>query len=226
LKPEHRAGCVEAINAFCQERGFLPLVISSRTADYHTLTVHLRLQGAIVVQPLTHQQVDSYLSEIGPAGESVRLAIGDDLTLWELLDTPLFLNIISAVYASPHDLWVPITGTVEERRNHLFGARWPQALVQDRKQFRVRSFVLAAWPSCRGPRQPAANELGGGPVHHVRLTELERLAGPSAPCSATPHAEFDLTPRTSLRAEQRWCMRLSLGTSLSRPQYLRLRAQD
>ena len=88
-------------------------------------------------------------------------------------------------------------------------SRWPQALVQNRKQLRLRSFVLAAWPSCRGPRQPAANELGGGPVRHVRPTELERLPGPSAPRSATPHAEFDLTPRTSLRAEQRWCTRLS-----------------
>jgi len=46
-------------------------------------------------------------------------------------------------------------------------SRWPQALVQNRKQLRLRSFVLAAWPSCRGPRQPAANELGGGPVRHV-----------------------------------------------------------
>ena len=73
-------------------------------------------------------------------------------------------------------------------------SRWPQALVQNRKQLRLRSFVLAAWPSCRGPRQPAANELGGGPVRHVRPTEIERLAGPSAPSSAMPHSEFDLTP--------------------------------
>src|SRR5208337_1379326 len=101
-------------------------------------------------------------------------------------------------------------------------SRWPQALVQNRKQLRLRSFVLAAWPSCRGPRQPAANELGGGPVRHVRPTELERLAGPSAPCSATPHTEFDLTPRISQRAEQRWCMRLSPSTSLGRGKWLRL----
>jgi hypothetical protein len=70
--------------------------------------------------------------------------------------------------------------------------------------------------------QPAANELGGGPVRHVRPTELERLAGPSAPCSATPHTEFDLTPRLSQRAEQRWCMRLSPSTSLGRGKWLRL----
>ena len=86
-------------------------------------------------------------------------------------------------------------------------SRWPQALVQNRKQLRLRSFVLAAWPSCRGPRQPTANELGGGPVRHVRPTEIERLAGPSAPSSAMPHSEFDLTPRISQRAERRWCMR-------------------
>ncbi len=95
--------------------------------------------------------------------------------------------------------------------------RWPQALVQNRKQLRLRSFVLAAWPSCRGPRQPAANELGGGPVRHVRPTEIERLAGPSAPSSAMPHSEFDLTPRISQRAERHWWMRSSPSTSLARP---------
>src|SRR5271157_5547887 len=100
-------------------------------------------------------------------------------------------------------------------------SRWPQALVQNRKQLRGRSFVLAAWPSCRGPRQPAANEPGGGPVRHVRPTELESLAGPSAPCSTTPHAEFDLTPRISQRAEQRWCARRSPCTSLARGKWLR-----
>ena len=74
---------------------------------------------------------------------------------------------------------------------------------------------MAAWPSCSGPRQPAVKELGGGPVHHVRLTELERLAGPSAPCSATPHVGFDLIPRTSQRAEECDCTRSSYGSRLS-----------
>src|SRR5271166_2765531 len=105
-------------------------------------------------------------------------------------------------------------------------SRRPQALVQNRKRLRVRSFVLAAWPSCRGPRQPAANELGGGPVRHVRPTELERLAGPSAPSSATPHTEFDLTPRISQRAEQRRCVRLSSTTKHAPLECLRLPAQD
>src|SRR5208337_2085338 len=105
-------------------------------------------------------------------------------------------------------------------------SRWPQALVQNRKQLRGRSFVLAAWPSCRGPRQPAANELGGGPVRHVRPTELERLAGPSAPSSATPHPAPELTPRTSPRAEQCWCVRLFPSTPMGRDRWLSLRDQN
>ena len=61
--------------------------------------------------------------------------------------------------------------------------RWPQALVQNRKQLRLRSFVLAAWPSCRGPRQPAANELGGGPVRHVLSPSA---TWPACLCHARP----------------------------------------
>jgi hypothetical protein len=56
-----------------------------------------------------------------------------------------------------------------------------------------------------GPRRG----IGGGPVHHAGLNNLERLAGPSVPSSATPHAWIDLTPRSSQRAEQCCGMRLT-----------------
>src|SRR5262249_14259130 len=41
VKPEHRAACVSAINGFRQAHGLLPLVISSRTADYEALAARL-----------------------------------------------------------------------------------------------------------------------------------------------------------------------------------------
>src|SRR5208282_5016543 len=62
-----------------------------------------------------------------------------------------------------------------------------------------------------GPRRG----IGGGPVHHAGLNKLERLAGPSAPSSATPQIASDLTPRTSLHAERRSCLRLSPSTQLA-----------
>ena len=54
------------------------------------------------------------------------------------------------------------------------GSRWPQALSQVCKQLRVRGFVLATWPSCRGPRQPAVTELAVVP--------------PTTPCSPSLNA--------------------------------------
>jgi len=119
---EHRAACVEAINTFRHAHGLLPVVISSRTTDYKTLPALLRLQGAIVVQPLTHHQVDSYLTDIGLTGEIVSRAIRDDPTLSELLDTPLMLSIVTVAYADPSGSQPQMSGTIEERRDRLFGA--------------------------------------------------------------------------------------------------------
>ena len=85
--------------------------------------------------------------------------------------------------------------------------------------------ILAAQASLLGGPEDIVT-IGTANVRHVRPTEIERLAGPSAPSSAMPHSEFDLTPRISQRAERRWCMRSSPSTSLARPQCLRLHAQD
>lgn len=121
VKPAHRAACVEAINAFRKAHD-LPLVICSRTADYQDLAMPLQLYGAIVVQPLSPQQVDSYLIEIGPAGAAVRRAISHDPMLGEMLDSPLMLNIVTVAYAGQRESQPRLSGTLRERRDHLFGA--------------------------------------------------------------------------------------------------------
>jgi hypothetical protein len=122
VKSEHRAACVGAINAFRQSHGFLPLVITSRTADYDMLAEQLRLHGAIMVRPLTREQVNYYLTELGPDGERVRAALNEDSSLWELLDSPLLLNIVTAAYAGKSEAPPLVSGTMVERRDHLFGS--------------------------------------------------------------------------------------------------------
>lgn len=75
VQREQRSACVEAINAFRQEHGLPPLVVCSRVVDYDALGMRLRLQGALVVQPLTPQQVDSYLTQVGAPLAAVREAL-------------------------------------------------------------------------------------------------------------------------------------------------------
>jgi hypothetical protein len=122
VEAERRDACVEAINAYRRDHGFVSLVVCSRTGDYEALVRPLRLHGAIVVQPLTPQQVESYLAQIGSTGETVRRAAGADKSVWELLDSPLMLNIVTVVYAGQPQLQPPVSGTLMERRDDLFEA--------------------------------------------------------------------------------------------------------
>ena len=116
---EQRVACVDAINAFRHDHGLLPLVITSRVDDYQNLTLKLRLQGAVKVQPLTQRQVTIYLEDLGSAGEPVRRALREQPRLWELLDTPLMLNIIAVNYSGLPEA-PSQAGTLGERRDRMF----------------------------------------------------------------------------------------------------------
>src|SRR6266545_5497651 len=117
---EHRDACVAAINAFRTGAGFVPLVVCSRIADYEALTSKLRLQGAIVIQPLTKPQVDDYLKRVGRPLAAVRAALRDDPTLWELMDSPLLLSIVALAYKDTPAMKLRASGTPAERRRQLF----------------------------------------------------------------------------------------------------------
>ena len=122
VKPAHRAAASRPSTPSARPMTS-PLVICSRTADYQALSEPLQLYGAVVVQPLTHLQVDSYLTEIGPVGEVVREAIRHDPTQGEqLLDTPLMLDIVTVAYTGPSESQSRMMGNLEERRDKLFGA--------------------------------------------------------------------------------------------------------
>jgi DNA polymerase III delta prime subunit len=115
-----RAACVQAINAFRQDHGLLPIVVCCWKADYETLGEQLRFQDTIIVQPLSREQVNTYLTQIGQPLAAVRQALHEDPTLWELLDTPLMLTIMTLAYAGQPAAPLQAKGTVEDRRRHLF----------------------------------------------------------------------------------------------------------
>ena len=72
------------------------------------------------------------------------------------------------------------SGRFLEVRAHVGPRPWSRI----RERLVVKSFVLTAWSSCSGPWWSAASELAVALSTTPRLTELERLAGPSAPCSS------------------------------------------
>ena len=116
---ERRKMCVKAINAFRQEH-LVPLVVCSRVADYDALDIQLKLQSAVLLQPLTPQQVNDYLNRAGLEFAAVREALKKDTSLQELAQSPQMLSIMTLAYRgiSVEDLQ-PL-GTTGDRYKHLF----------------------------------------------------------------------------------------------------------
>ncbi len=168
VQSERRRVCVEAINAFRQAHGFLPIAITSRTADYEALAEPLRLHGAILVRPLTREQVNIYLADLGSAGEPVRAAICEDLSLWESLDSPLMLNVVTVSYAGRQTTSVSTPGTADEHRDQVFGAYVSQMLSRRIARARYRREQTVRWLNW------LADELGSHGQTVFYLEQLQR----------------------------------------------------
>jgi DNA polymerase III delta prime subunit len=128
---DHQAACVETMNAFLHEHGLLPLVVCSRVADYEALPVRLRLPSAVIIQPLSQQQVQSYVEQAGASLAGLRQGLQEDERLWELLNTPLMLSLAASAYQGRSADEIPSSGAGEERHAQLF-TRYTDAMFRRR----------------------------------------------------------------------------------------------
>lgn len=94
-----RAACIAAINTYNSEH-LTPLVVCSRKSEYDIAAEHQRLtlQNAVVVQPLTRAQINTYLIQAGKPLVALRSALRKNPALQELATIPLMLNILMLTY--------------------------------------------------------------------------------------------------------------------------------
>ncbi|MEL6308845.1 MAG: protein kinase, partial [Chloroflexota bacterium] len=117
---DSRDACVNAINLYRSEHGFVDVVVCSRIADYEALHGQLRLNGAIVIQPLTDVQITTYLDTLHGDTQPLRDLIKRDEQLQELAASPLMLSIMVLAYGGSHTGNIPDYDDVEKQREHLF----------------------------------------------------------------------------------------------------------
>ena len=121
VKAGSRDDCVRALNAFLREH-LVPVVVCSRIADYEVLATKLHLHSAVLLQPLTLEEVHGYLQDAGAELQAVRTTMEQDSTLREMVQTPLLLSVMILAYYS---LAVEELGSLdsrEARRKHLLDA--------------------------------------------------------------------------------------------------------
>jgi hypothetical protein len=100
MDEETMPACIAAINAYHREH-MHPLVVCSRQSDYSEATAddgQLVLQNAVVLQPLTEKQIDSYLSQAGKSLSALRSELKKNAALRSLATIPLWLNVMVLTY--------------------------------------------------------------------------------------------------------------------------------
>lgn len=122
IKVENRDACVEAINRFGERFGLSGYVICSRLKEYTALPIHLKLNGAICLKPLTQAQVNNYLEAGGSKLAALQSTMKKDEALQELAKSPLMLSIMSLAYqdAPVEALTHQLHDRIEDCRRHLF----------------------------------------------------------------------------------------------------------
>jgi eukaryotic-like serine/threonine-protein kinase len=126
---ELRGDCVAAINDF-QRHHLVELVVCSRSEEYRALTVRLRVEEAVALQPPTRAQVTAYLESLGVDAADGGAALGADEELWELLQSPLMLSIVALTYSGRPVAALLERGSVQERRDRLFAAYTEQMFAR------------------------------------------------------------------------------------------------
>lgn len=95
---QYQPACVEAINRFREEHGLSGIVICCRQEEYQVLEIKLKLGGAILLQPLTPKQINTYLTVNQNVFSGLRTAIQQNKELTGFINTPLMLNVFRTVF--------------------------------------------------------------------------------------------------------------------------------
>jgi hypothetical protein len=119
VREDLRGACIQAINHFRQEFGGTEIVVCSRLEDYKNLQDRLQFHAAIILQPLTYEQVAAYLNRTGAKLAGVKMAWETDSVMQELAQTPLMLSVMALAYEGISAQELPQMN-LEERRTHLW----------------------------------------------------------------------------------------------------------
>jgi hypothetical protein len=93
-----QSDCIDQLNQLQERLGGPQLCVCSREEDYNKLRRQLHLQGAVTIRPLDREEVLDYCRRSEGRLDQVLIALERDEELWDLLRSPLMLNIIALAY--------------------------------------------------------------------------------------------------------------------------------
>jgi hypothetical protein len=132
VEPTRQSKCVQAINDFWVNYRPDGLVVCCRLGEYQNCNTKLTLNGAVYLQPLTDEQIRSYVET--SSHPELWNHIQTDAELLELARSPLLLSMLTLAYETRSiQEWqnFPLT---QERHQYLFDAYIERMLSRESKR--------------------------------------------------------------------------------------------
>jgi serine/threonine protein kinase len=170
---KERTACIEAINAYRLEHSWQPPVVCSRSADYLAQVGRVRLSSAVMVQPLTQEQVLDYLSSAGSQLEALRVALQRDPDLQELATTPLMLNILTLAYQGTPLSQIAPLGTLPVKQQQIFATYVQRMLTRRGAPTRYTQEQTLPWLSFLAQTMKKRNQT----IFYVEHMQPDWLVG-------------------------------------------------
>ena len=120
VRPTVRKSCVQAINQFSQAYGQTEIIVCSRAKAYEALSHRLRFQTALLLQPLTSEQIQGFLDQVGEKAIGIKAALESDSKFQKLVQTPLILSVMVLVYEGVSEIDFS-SMSLEDSQHHLWG---------------------------------------------------------------------------------------------------------
>jgi DNA polymerase III delta prime subunit len=148
VKPEHQESCVQALNQWLDdETRPMSLLVCSRREEYASYATNLQLNGAILLQSLTTEQLEQYLSAINQP--DLWRVLEQDAALLELVKTPLLMSITVLSYEELSLVqWQQVAST-KERLELLLDAYVKKVL---HREIRSKAYGKHPHPTARQTR--------------------------------------------------------------------------
>jgi len=130
-----RDACVDAINAYREGHKNLKIAVCSRIADYEALTKKLDVNGAILLDDLSDEQIENYLA--GDEHIGTRELIEHEPIAKGMAQTPFLLSAMKSAYqgapytGNPHKQLKLGDDSLETRRDHLMGGYVDERLTRE-----------------------------------------------------------------------------------------------
>jgi hypothetical protein len=158
VRASDRLACVRAINQFRLEHGFVQIVVCARTPDYDTIGVRLDFDAAVLLKPLTREQVRDYTSKTGLAEHPLARIIDEDPTFARLAQSPLMLNILASVYADSASPHLPRPDSAQDLQEQLFSAYLNRMLSRVRADASYAKAKAIGWLAWLARRMQASSQ--------------------------------------------------------------------